>query len=66
METKFKDELLDIAYYEDFFRKTVDKLIHCYYPSRKLLELLDSEIDLTDFDGTLSEDQYYLFKMINI
>lgn len=66
METKFKDELLDIAYYEDFFRKTVDKLIHCYYPSRKLLELLDSEIDLTGFDGTLTEDQYYLFKMINI
>ena len=66
METKFKDEFLDIAYYEDFFRKTVDKLIHCYYPSRKLLELLDSEIDLTGFDGTLTEDQYHLFKMMTI
>lgn len=66
METKFKDELLDIAYYEDFFTKIVDKLIHCYYPSRKLLELLENEIDLTGFDGTLTEEQYYVFKMMTI
>lgn len=66
MENKFKEELLDLNYYEDFFNKTVDKLIHCYYPSRKLIEILDSESPLDSFDGSLTEDQYILFKMINI
>jgi len=66
METKFLSEMLDLAYYEDFFKKTVDKLIHCHYPSRKLIELLDSAIDLEGFDGTLTEDQYHLFKMMTI
>jgi hypothetical protein len=66
METRFIGEMLDLAYYEEFFNKTVDKLIHCYYPSRKLIELLDSAIDLDGFDGTLTEEQYHLFKMMTI
>jgi hypothetical protein len=66
METRFIDEMLDLVYYEGFFNKTVDKLIHCYYPSRKLIELLDSAIDLDGFDGTLTEEQYHLFKMMTI
>lgn len=66
METKFKDELLDFDYYKNFFNKTLDELIHCYYPSRKMIELLDSGINIEDFDGFLTEDEYKLFKMITI
>lgn len=62
----FENDLLNINYYNDFFKDLIDKLIHCYFPSRKLLELLESALDMTDFDGTLTEEEYYLFKMINI
>lgn len=66
MKTKFKDELLDLAYYEDFFSKTIDELIHRYYPSRKIIEMFDSDLDLDGFNGILTEEQYYLFKMMSI
>lgn len=66
MNVEFDNDLLDINYYDDFFKALIDRLIHCYFPSRKLLELLESALDMTDFDGTLTEDEYYLFKMMNI
>jgi hypothetical protein len=66
METKFNDDLLDVNYYSGYINNIVDKLIHCYYPRRKMIELMDSESLLDTFDGTLNEDEYYLFKMINI
>lgn len=66
METKFNDDLLDVNYYSGYLNNIVDKLIHCYYPRRKMIELMDSESLLDTFDGTLKEDEYYLFKMMNI
>jgi len=66
METKFNDDLLDINYYSGYLNNIVDKLVHCYYPRRKMIELMDSESLLDTFDGVLKEDEYYLFKMMNI
>lgn len=66
MATKFHDDLLDVNYYSGYLNNIVDKLIHCYYPRRKMIELMDSESLLDTFDGTLNEDEYYLFKMMNI
>lgn len=66
METKFNDDLLDINYYSVYLNNIVDKLIHCYYPRRKMIELMDSESLLDTFDGALKEDEYYLFKMMKI
>lgn len=66
MDTKFNENLVDFNYYSGYLNNLVDKLIHCHYPRRKMIELMDSESLLDTFDGTLKEDEYYLFKMINI
>ncbi len=65
MEKIFTKNTIDIQYYLSFFNDTLEKLVLSYFPSRKLLQLL--EIDPNDnFNGRLTEDQYYLFKMIHI
>ena len=58
----FNGDSLDENYYIDFFEETFKKLFILYYPSPKIIEML--EID--NFNGRLTEDQYCLFEMINI
>lgn len=62
IDSKFNEFLLDEDYYIDFFQATLKKMMICYYPSPAVVELL--EID--DFCGTLTDDQYFLFEMLSI
>jgi len=66
MDTKFEGDLIDLEYYSKFFQETLSKLVHCYYPNRKLIELLNNELSLDEIEDRLTEEQYHLFKMITI
>lgn len=66
MDTKFEGDLIDLDYYSNFFHETLSKLVHCYYPNRKLIEFLNTELSIDEVEDRLTEDQYHLFKMITI
>lgn len=65
METKFFKHTIDLKYYENFLHSTIEKLLLYYYPSEKLIKLLEIDVNY-NFEGKLTEEQYLLFKMISI